>query len=217
MWTPAWQVTGHQPASTLVRGSTYWTWYPLARQSRRLQTHGNNWNDTQLYIISICPSSTTPKICSTAPPWGLSYNLWKWRNVPSIPYVWLLFLVFSFSVVYFKVCCLVTADHFDLIGAKKKQILEGLLPGTSVLQTGSLSDHMIRVNVCMEYYDKNKYSVLGLWALFAMMWVKLTRFTDTWMVLVKHTQEFNKIHIYFIWGKNKGNWDVHLSVLHPCS
>lgn len=42
-WTPAWQDTRRQPPWTLVRGSTCWTWSPLARRSRRLPTHGNNW------------------------------------------------------------------------------------------------------------------------------------------------------------------------------
>lgn len=100
-WTPAWPDTRHQPPSTLARGSTCWTWSPLARRSRRLQTHGNNWNNIQLFITSFCPSSSAPIIWSTAPPGGLlsKYNLSKWRNVPSLP---LYDCCFSFLLF----CCL---------------------------------------------------------------------------------------------------------------
>lgn len=50
-WTPAWQVTRHQPLSTLVRGNTCWTWSPPAPRSRRLRTHGNNVNSSLLSLL----------------------------------------------------------------------------------------------------------------------------------------------------------------------
>lgn len=155
MWTPAWRGTRRQPPSTLVRGSTCWTWSPLARQSRRLQTHGNNLNCCSLLVF--CPSSSAPIIWSTATPGGLfsKYNLLKWRNVPFSP---LYDCCFSFLIF----CCLFWESLFFGYRAgtiliwlgQRKKYLKGFPLGTCVLQTRWLNH--------MKVLCQNEYVVLDL-------------------------------------------------------
>lgn len=105
-WTPAWQVTRRQPAPTLVRGSTCWTWSPLDRRSPRLQIPGSRLNST-IVLLCFWASSLAPIIWPTATPGGLlsKYNLSKWRTVPSLPFCMIVVLVLLFTVVYFEICC----------------------------------------------------------------------------------------------------------------
>lgn len=152
-WTPAWQVTRRQPPSTLVRGSTCWTWSPLARRSPRLQTHGNNLNRTMLLIVRVFLSNfLSSNIMVDSNPGGLLSKC-KWRNVPFLP---LYDCCFSFS--YFP--CLFWDSPFFVIaqkpfwfdrGKEKNKYLKSFLPGTCVLQTGWLDDGVI---MCLHWLTK---------------------------------------------------------------
>lgn len=86
-WTPAWQDTKRQPPWTLVRGSTCWTWSPLARRSRRLPTHGNNWKRALLAILVLVLFHSFSSTVNSNPQriFKQMQSLTKWRNIPFLP------------------------------------------------------------------------------------------------------------------------------------
>lgn len=104
-WTPAWQATRHQPPSTLVRGSTCWTWSPLARRSRRLPTPGNNWKCALLAILVHVQVHSFSSTVNSNPQriFKQIQSLNKWRNIPFLPlydhyFRFLIFLSFILRV-----------------------------------------------------------------------------------------------------------------------
>lgn len=85
--TPAWQATRRRPRWTLGRGSTCWTWSPLARRSRRLPTHGNNWKRPLLPILALVQFHSFSSMVNSSPQriFKQIQSLNKWRNIPLLP------------------------------------------------------------------------------------------------------------------------------------
>lgn len=112
-WTPAWQVTRRQPPLTPARGSTCWTWSPLARQSHRQQTLGNSFTSatyseilSSLSVLLKWSNSTTQRTVS-------KINLLKVKRRSLFSSVWLLNLVlFVIFFSLFFVCVFFSVTIF---------------------------------------------------------------------------------------------------------